>query len=49
MEPVFRDGELSEPVRSWPEAAEGGVLGRDPELERFLIPVRDGKGLEKKK
>ena len=39
LELVFREGELSEPVRSWPaEAAEGGVRGREPEPEpeRFL-------------
>jgi hypothetical protein len=39
LEPVLREGEFSEPVRSWPDGADGGVRGREPELERFLVPV----------
>ncbi len=39
LELVLRDGEFSEPDRSWPDGADGGVLGREPELERFLVPV----------
>lgn len=36
MELDFRDGELADAVRSCPEA-DGGVRGREPELERFLL------------
>lgn len=38
----FREGDPAETVRSWPGVADGGVLGREPELERLL----DGQSAE---